>query len=152
MYAIRLQKVDWLHLCAYYIYILYIYIYIYILSLYKSFHTNKLRPITPIIYRHTYIYIIIIYAFRQLTIMFYYNKAFIIKYTSITVYVTLEDCLIPRISIRKVRDSNTVELLEVRIPDSPVTCESVLMVLAMYNILSHPEPQRTPELRTCKYN
>ena len=83
--------------------------------------------------------------------MIYYNKAFIINYTSITVYVTLEDCLIPRISIRKVRGSNSLELLEVRIPDFPVTCESVLMVLAMYFIMSHPEPPRTPELRTYTY-
>ena len=69
---------------VYIIYIYYIYIYIYILSLYKSVNTNKH-------YIYTYIYIIIIYAFRQSTISVYYNKAFIINYTSITVYVTLEN-------------------------------------------------------------
>ena len=91
---------------AYIIYIYYIYTYIYILSLYKSVITNKHRPIIPII----------IYAFRQSTISVYYNKAFIINYTSNTpVYVTLRNCLNPRIPIRKVRGSNSLKLLEFRI-------------------------------------
>ena len=102
-----MQKGDWLHLCIYYIYILYIYIYI--LSLYKSVNMNKHRPITPIIYIYIYIYIIIIYVFRQSTISVYYNKAFIINYTSITVYVTLGNCLNPRIPIRKVISSKVSE-------------------------------------------
>ena len=96
-------------LYIYYIIIISIYIYIYLLSLYKSVIKNKPWPITPIIYIYIYIYIIlIIYVFRQSTISVYYNKAFIINYTSITVYVTLENWLNPRISIRKViRSSNS---------------------------------------------
>ena len=142
------------------LYIYIIYTLIHILSLYKSVITNKHRPITPIIYIYIYIYysIIIIYVFRQSTISVYYNKAFIINYTSITVYVTLEDCLNPRILIRKVRYSNPwnfsksgFRILLSRANlyyhydvTNPATMTS--MVLAMYNILSHPEPHRTPEL------
>ena len=54
MYAIRLQKVDWLHLCIYYIYILYIYIYIYYHC--TSLATRINLDLQHRLYIHIYIY------------------------------------------------------------------------------------------------